>query len=200
MVRTRVWLTLSPVLSNKKMFSLKVDDELELALPSDSNIEKAFAVVMANYEHLHEWMPWVNENFSRESVREYYETTLLKFAKNGDELGLNIVYRGEIVGGTGFHDIDWGDKSAEIGYWLARDATGKGIVVRAVAKLLEYAFEERKLNRIVIKCVPENTRSRAIPEKLGFVTEGIEREAGWLHTRFVDHVVYSMLAREWRKK
>ena len=184
---------------NDYMFSLKVDDELELALPSESNIEKAFAVVMGNYEHLHEWMPWVNESFSLESVKEYYKQTLLKFATEGDEIGLNIVLRGEIVGGTGFHSIDRRDKSAEIGYWLAKSATGKGLVLRAVEKLLEYGFEELVLNRVVIKCVPENMKSRAIPERLGFVKEGVEREAGWLHTRFVDHVVYSMLAREWRE-
>lgn len=182
------------------MFSLKIDDELELALPSDANAEKAYAVVMANYEHLHEWMPWVNENFTLESVNEFYRRTLVKFANNEDEIGLNIVYKGEIVGGTGFHEIDWQDKSAKIGYWLAKDATGKGLMTRAVEKLLEYAFDERNLNRIVIKCAPENTKSRAVPERLGFTVEGVEREAGWLHTRFVDHVVYSLLAREWLEK
>ena len=181
------------------MFSLKVDNELELALPSESNIEKAFAVVMENYDHLHEWVPWVNEGFSLESVGEYYRTSLRKFAGNEDEIGLNIVFNGEIVGGIGFHAINRQDKSAEMGYWLAKSATGNGLVTRSVEKLLEYGFDEMVLNRIVIKCVPENTKSRAIPERLGFVREGVEREAGWLHTRFVDHVVYSMLAREWRE-
>lgn len=182
------------------MFSLKVDNELELALPSDAAIEKAFTVVMENYDHLHEWMPWVNASFSFDSVGDYYRRTLQKFANNEDEIGLNIVYQGAIVGGIGFHAMNWTDKSAEIGYWLAKDATGKGIITRAVGKLLEYGFAERNLNRIVIKCVPENTKSRAIPERLGFTIEGVEREAGWLHTRFVDHVVYSLLAGEWRLK
>lgn len=182
------------------MFSLKVDNELELALPSESNIEKAYAVVMENYDHLHEWMPWANNAFTLESVREYYKRTLLKFAGDEDEIGLNIVFKGEIVGGIGFHEINRQDKSAEIGYWLAKCAMGKGLITRSVEKLLEYGFEELVLNRIVIKCVSENTKSRAVPERLGFTNEGIEREAGWLHTRFVDHVVYSMLAREWREK
>jgi ribosomal-protein-serine acetyltransferase len=182
------------------MFSLKVDEDLELALPSETNIEKAFTVVMENYDHLHEWSSWVNENFTLESVTEYYRRTLVKFARNEDEIGLNIVYKGEIVGGTGFHEINWVAKSAEIGYWLAKSATGKGLVTKSVVRLLEYGFEERNLNRIVIKCVPENLKSRAIPKRLGFKVEGIERESAWLHTRFVDHVVYSMLAREWHEK
>ena len=72
-------------------------------------------------------------------------------------------------------------------------------MTRSVTRLLEHAFDELKLNRVVIKCVPENLKSRAIPEKLGFEREGTEREGGWLHTRFVDHVVYSLLADEWRQ-
>jgi Acetyltransferases, including N-acetylases of ribosomal proteins len=182
------------------MFSLKVDDELELALPTEKCADEAFAVVMENYEHLHEWLSWVNENFSRESVREFYKLSLMRLAAGGDEIGLNIVYRGRIVGGIGFHEINWRDKSAEIGYWLAKSETGKGLATRSVVRLIEYGFTELELHRIVIKCVPENLKSRAIPEKLGFTREGVEREAGWLHTRFVDHVVYSMLEHEWREK
>lgn len=181
------------------MFSLKVDEELELALPSETNAEKVFELVMANYEHLHEWSSWVNETTSLESIKDYYKRTLVKFAYNEDELAVNIVFKGEIVGSTGFHAIDRQCKSAEIGYWLTKNETGKGLVTKSVAKLLDYGFDELKLNRIVIKCAPANEKSRAIPERLGFTQEGIEREAGWLHTRFVDHVVYAMLAKEWRK-
>jgi ribosomal-protein-serine acetyltransferase len=182
------------------MFSLKIDDELELALPCESNVEKAFAVVMENYDHLHEWMPWVNESFSIESVKDFYKMSLLKFANNEDEIALNIVFEREIVGGIGFHEINWRDKSAEIGYWLSKDATGKGLITKSVGKLIDYGFDEMKLHRIVIKCVPENSKSCAVAERLGFTKEGTEREAGWLHTRFVDHIVYSMLEREWGEK
>jgi ribosomal-protein-serine acetyltransferase len=132
-------------------------------------------------------------------VRDYHRTSLQKFAADGDEIGLNIVFKSEIVGGIGFHRINRNDKSAEIGYWLAKSATGKGLVIRSVTRLIDYGFDEMKLNRIVIKCVPENEKSRAIPEKLGFTLEGVEREGGWLHTRYVDHIVYSMLAKGWRK-
>jgi ribosomal-protein-serine acetyltransferase len=184
----------------KKMFSLKVDDELELSLPSSSRIEEAYRVVLENYEHLHEWMPWANEGLTLESVGEYYKRTLRKFANEEDEIGLNVVFRGKVVGGIGLHEINRGDRSAEIGYWLAKSAEGRGLMTKSAARLIEFGFDELKLNRLVIKCVPENTKSRAIPERLGFTVEGVEREAGWLHTRFVDHVVYSLLARERREK
>jgi len=183
-----------------KMFSLKVDDELELALSDENRVEEAFAVIMANYEHIYEWSRWLDENFTLEKAREFCTAHMRSFENEGDEIGLRIIYQGKIVGSTGFHAINRRDKSAEIGYWLAKDCTGKGLMTRTVAKLLEYGFDELKLNRIVVKCVPENLKSRRIPEKLGFTQEGIERESGWLHDRFVDHVVYSILASEWGEK
>lgn len=181
------------------MFSLKVDDELEIALPSASSIEEAHRVVMENYDHLHEWMPWANEGFTLGSVEEYYKMSLQKFAADGDEFGLNVVFKGRVVGGIGLHEINRRDCSAEMGYWLAKSAEGRGLMTKSVVGLMNYGFDELNLNRIVIKCAPENAKSRAIPERLGFLQEGVEREAGWLLTRFVDHVVYSMLAREWRE-
>lgn len=113
---------------------------------------------------------------------------------------LSIVYDGKIVGGASFHAIDRIDQSAEIGYWLAKSATGKGLITKTVAAMVEYGFNEMNLNRIVIKCATGNLKSQAVPERLGFTREGVEREAGFLHGKFVDHVVYSMLAKEWKRQ
>jgi ribosomal-protein-serine acetyltransferase len=46
-------------------------------------------------------------------------------------------------------------------------------------------------------CATENEKSCAVPERLGFRREGIERQAEWLYDHFVDHAVYSALASEW---
>jgi ribosomal-protein-serine acetyltransferase len=71
-------------------------------------------------------------------------------------------------------------------------------VTEAVRALFDHAVRALKLNRIEIRAGVDNTRSRAIPARLGFKQEGILRQAERVGDRFVDHLVYAMLAEDWR--
>jgi ribosomal-protein-serine acetyltransferase len=53
------------------------------------------------------------------------------------------------------------------------------------------------LNRVELRAAEENRRSRAIPEHLGFRRDGTLREAELVGGRYLDSVVYSMLAADW---
>ncbi|WP_322801378.1 GNAT family protein, partial [Thermoflexus sp.] len=93
--------------------------------------------------------------------------------------------------------IDQGDGSASIGYWLDAGHQGRGIMTQAVATVLDDLFLTRRLHRVEIRVAPENHRSRAIPERLGFRMEGILKEAGRYGGRWGDLIVYAILDREW---
>ena len=99
----------------------------------------------------------------------------------------------------GFHNLESNNKSAHIGYWLAREAEGKGLMTRCCRVLIDYLFDELNLNRIQINCNVENTKSRAIPERLGFKLEGIHRQVEFFDNRFGDWAIYAMLKEDWRK-
>ena len=71
-------------------------------------------------------------------------------------------------------------------------------MTKSCRALIEHAFRELRLNRVEIYCAVENSRSRRIPARLGFVEEGVHRQAEWVHDHFKDLVSYSMLAREWK--
>ncbi len=58
------------------------------------------------------------------------------------------------------------------------------------------AFQEMDLNRMEIRCAAGNTRSIAVAKRLGMVYEGTLREAERLGDGYVDHVIHSILKRE----
>ena len=180
------------------MFSYRVDEEIELRLPEERFAGAATALVRENLSHLSEWLPWAHENFSVEDSLEFIRRNRRNFAEN---LGysVHIVYRGRHAGNIGYNNIDWTNRTTEIGYWLAASFQGKGIMTRACRALVDYAFGEFKLNRIDIRCGVGNRKSRAIPERLGFKQEGVFRQAELLRDRYVDLAVYAMLAEEWRE-
>ncbi len=73
-------------------------------------------------------------------------------------------------------------------------------MTRAAAALLRYLFEDRGLNRVEIHCEPENTKSRAVAERLGFRKEGLLRQAELVGGRFVDNALFALLREDWEAK
>jgi len=178
------------------MFSLTVDNELELRLLEERHAEELFALVDANRAYLRAWMPWLDATNSPDDIKQFIKRSLEQFAKN-DGFQTAILFQGELAGVIGFHKFDWPNHATSLGYWLAADRQGQGIVTRACRFLVNYAFTELKLNRVEIHCAVENRRSCAIPERLGFKREGALRQAEWLYDHYIDYVVYAVLADEW---
>ena len=83
---------------------------------------------------------------------------------------------------------------------VTRSATseGRGLVTRGVRALVDHAFGVWKLHRIEIQAAPENTRSQAVPLRLGFTREGVLRECERSGDRWLDGVIFALLASEWR--
>jgi len=117
---------------------------------------------------------------------------------NQQGITAGIFYKGQLAGVAGFNTLDWKNKIGTIGYWLGVHFIGKGIMTRVVCALIEYAFNNLKLNRLEIRVATNNFKSRAIPERLYFTLEGYIRQAEWLYDHYVDHRIYGMLAEEWK--
>jgi ribosomal-protein-serine acetyltransferase len=168
-----------------------------LRLLEESDADELYAVIDANREHLEPWMPWVEHEHEPADVLPFIRATRRQIADN-DGLQTAIVDpEGRIVGMVGVHNVDWPNRKTSIGYWLARGEQGRGTMTAAVRAYVNHAFATWKLNRIMIQAAVENTRSRAIPERLGFREEGILREVERVGARVLDGVVYALLAADW---
>lgn len=175
---------------------ISIDNTLSLRTVTLADAETIFALTNASRSTLREWLPWLDMTTDIQDTRNYIQSCIASFEAK-KSLSTVIIYNGEIIGIAGFNNINHANKTAYIGYWLSKDAQGHGIMTRVVEALCRYAFEELQFNKVEIRAAVGNTKSRAIPERLGFEKEGTIRSAEWLYDHFVDHVVYGMLANEW---
>lgn len=180
------------------MFTLNVDQEIELQLFQLHHSEELFNLIDQNRLHLRQWLAWVDSMDSPLQYHSIIPIWLKQFADNNG-FNLGVRYKGRLVGNIGLHQIDWRNQQTTIGYYLAEGYQGKGIMTRSVQAILNYAFFDLHLHRVEIRCGAYNDKSRAIPERLGFTQEGIIRDGEKLYGRFHDLIVYGMLKRDWVK-
>jgi ribosomal-protein-serine acetyltransferase len=174
---------------------LSIGQGAELRLWDAGDAAGLTAAIAANREHLAAWLPWADTHGFEDSV-EFLERKRLQVEAN-DGFEAAIVLDGRIAGGVGFHRVDWINGSTSIGYWLAADAQGRGLMTAAVTAFLDHAFGAWELHRVIIEVVVGNERSRAIPERLGFRQEAILREAKLVRGSHEDTRLYAMLAPDW---
>jgi ribosomal-protein-serine acetyltransferase len=166
----------------------------------EADAEELFALTDNNRAHLERWLPWVPFTTSPADSLAFIRITRRQLE---DDAGMQLALveaDGAIAGVAGFHGFDRPNRATTIGYWLAADRQGRGLMTAAVRALIHHAFGERGLHRIEISAAVENTRSRAVPERLGFREEGVRRQAERHGDRWLDLVVYALLAPEWRSR
>ncbi len=169
------------------------DGDIELRRIAPKHAAALFALVDQNRTRLREWLPWVDKTKTTEDVLAFIKKT-----KKKGEIHHVIFKNQTLVGIIGLHHIDHDNRKAIIGYWLAKEVEGQGIMTRAVRLVLQYAFNELKLHRVTIDCATGNAKSCAIPERLGFTREGQMRDSEWLYDHFVDLKRYSILEHEFK--
>jgi ribosomal-protein-serine acetyltransferase len=171
---------------------LQVTDRLELRQIDEDDAQELTDLIDRNRAYLKEWLPWLDSSTDIHDTARFIGRSLEQ-ALDDNGLTLGIVSNGSLAGVVGEHYLDSLNRRTELGYWLNAGHQGQGIVTRSVARLADYAFAEQNCHRIIIQCAVGNIKSRAIPERLGFIQEGVLREAEWLYDHYVDLAIYSML-------
>ena len=97
-----------------------------------------------------------------------------------------------------FFRIDESAGAAKLAYWVLPEYQGEGFGREAVSLLLEYGFDELRLNRVGAHCLASNEASSGLLESLGFEREGRRRERHYVDGEYVDALGYGLLATEWR--
>lgn len=186
------------VLSFKReiMFTLKVDEELELALIEPKLAPLYLNIVSKEREYLSEWLAWPLHAENEEFFLSFIKRSLHDYA-DGKSLVCGMFYQEQLVGNISFNSINRKVQKVEIGYWLSSEYQGKGIVSKSVTKLIELAFTELDMKKVQISAAVNNQSSRNVCERLGFNLEGILTRSENLNGRVVDHAVYGLSLEMW---
>jgi len=112
-----------------------------------------------------------------------------------DKRGFAILDDGQIAGTVTLSNVVRGPlQSANLGYWIAERANGKGLATAAVGELIPIAFGELGLHRLEAGTLVDNVGSQRVLEKNGFERIGIAR--GYLHIGgdWRDHILFQLLS------
>ena len=149
-----------------------------------------------NRVYLRTWLPFV-DGLKEVADEEAFLNEQLALPYADRNIVFVIGQGHELCGLVGFVITDNINHRTEIGYWLIPEYQGRGIMTRCVRHLCEWAVSVRGMNSFRIRCAAGNAPSNAIPRRLGFTLEGVEREGELMADgQYVDLNVYSILKRE----
>lgn len=155
-----------------------------------------------NREHLAPSRPLVGEEFYTQGFWAAQVRANLAEFREDRSLRLFIFDRadeGRVIGNANFTQFFRGPAQyCVLGYGLAGDREGRGLMREALEAAIGYVFRELNLHRIMANYVPRNERSGRLLRRLGFTVEGFARDYLLLNGRWEDHLLTSLHNPDWR--
>ena len=140
-------------------------------------------------KNLRDVFPWP---YREQDAEEFLKACLASDEESA--LFRAIEVKGQAVGSVALpRGRDVYRRSAELGYWLAEEFWGLGIMPQAVEELCREGFARWNLTRIFAEPYRENHASRRVLEKAGFTLEGVMRQGVYKNGRVLDYCMYARL-------
>ena len=163
-------------------------------------MERAMAAFFAaNFPgHLAPWSPPVTDAFFTERFWEERLGIAVEEFESDRAVRFVMQPRGEpegpILGTANYTNIVRGAfQACHLGYQVAADRQGQGLMAEALRATNRYMFEVMRLHRIMANFLPENVRSRRLAARLGFVEEGVAARYLFIAGAWRDHVLSALV-------
>jgi ribosomal-protein-serine acetyltransferase len=176
------------------VFSIELGDKAELRPLEPWQAPEFLAHMERARESLDPWMPSAGADLAAATatLQRYVDLA----ARDAGRI-YGIWLDGTLVGGTMFVDFDAEAGTCEIGCWLEPAGTGRGLVTKAVALMIDWAVLRRGIYRVEWHSRRDNTASSNVARRLGMKVDGILRGA-YLHQGIrYDTEIWSVLAPDW---
>ncbi|WP_299599575.1 GNAT family N-acetyltransferase [uncultured Microbulbifer sp.] len=150
----------------------------------------------ANESHLRAWEPTKEKGFH--SVKAWKERLQDWCSPRGNAVSVRFISTmpegGEVAATCSLTNIVRGPFMAcHMGYSVDQKYEGKGVMKALCQNVINYAFEELSLNRVMANYMPRNHRSAKLLQSLGFCIEGEVKRYLQINGVWEDHVLTSLL-------
>ncbi|MDZ8139524.1 MAG: GNAT family protein [Nostoc sp. DedQUE04] len=107
--------------------------------------------------------------------------------EQGDGIRWGIIHKQDnvLIGSCGFQ-VNPQEHAAEVGYELASTFWRQGIMTEAVDTILQFGFEKMGLRFVVAQVMLENIASKKLLEKLGFHSQGVQKQYAFFKGQYHD--------------
>jgi ribosomal-protein-alanine N-acetyltransferase len=180
---------------------LLIGERVVVRLPTPQDAPALARYFRENAEHL---APFSPPDLPRRVHEEFWKSEVQQIRKEFEEDRSCKMFvfdheGGAVIGVTSLFGFIRGTfHGAILGYSLAADRQGQGLMYEALRLAIGYAFGELGLHRLMANYLPWNRRSRRVLERLGFVVEGYAREYLRVGERWEDHVLTALTNPDWR--
>jgi ribosomal-protein-serine acetyltransferase len=160
-----------------------------------SDAPELWEAVEGSRWHLERWLPWVPFNNTKEASLRYAEACTLDW-DSGRAVRFVIRDRSnqELLGVVGLDSCVHLHRACELGYWLKREATGRGIMTEAARAAVNFGFSNMSVHRVRCAAATDNVPSLRVILRLDFRFEGIARQAELVGSRWLDHALFARLS------
>jgi ribosomal-protein-serine acetyltransferase len=168
---------------------------LFLSPVDSSDAAELWLAVDGSRAHLEPWLPWVPFNSDPVANQRFTDACASDW-DTGRAVRFTVRERSSrtLVGVVGLEACVHLHRSCELGYWLRREATGRGYMTEAAHAAVDFAFHQMGAHRVRVAASTENYRSLQVIGRLGFRFEGILRQAEFCNRRWLDHAVFGLLS------
>jgi RimJ/RimL family protein N-acetyltransferase len=146
-----------------------------------------------------QWLDLIPQPYGLADARDYIAQCRRAWADGtGATFAVLEAASGSLAGSTGVRFGNPVHAVAEIGYWVAREARGRGLATQALRLVCRWLVEEVGVARLQLQADALNQGSQRVAEKAGFTREGVLRASRWNERRGtrVDFVMFSLLPGE----
>ena len=134
-------------------------------------------------------------------VEDFIETRIVDEPNHPDtwfQLAICKNDHNELIGDCGLHFLKDEPGQVEIGITLKREYQGKGYATKALELVFSYLFDRLQKHRIIASVDPNNFASIRLLERMKMRKEAHFIESIRFNDRWLDDIVYAILAREWK--